>query len=201
MGWRSCFVMPAVFLLVMSFALKNTLLSQAIALADHRLGPRGHELGWRRFGRTTGSSATAVSASLRARCCRTHCAHARVRGRRHRAANGWVDAAGSAACRSHRALAEQPHPARRQPGACAPKSASRLLQLQLRSRAAAAGPFASILLEDAARIDLLRGHRRLTIRYLYEIESGRTDDCGPTERAGVADLRHVLRRDPDRRGC
>ncbi len=48
-----------------------------------------------------------------------------------------------------------------------------MLQLQLKGRVAAAGPFGSMLLDDASRSDLFAALGPMTIRYLYEIESGR----------------------------
>ena len=48
-----------------------------------------------------------------------------------------------------------------------------MLQLQLKGRVAAAGPFGSMLLDDASRTDVFAALGPMTIRYLYEIESGR----------------------------
>ena len=164
------FVMPAVFLLVMSFALKNTLLSQAIALpkagwvvedssslatiwSNDWIGRNGGE----RFG-----SRALLQDALRARRVQ---AGVIVREQ-------WVDPRGL----PHADRIELWLSNRIQPGAAGRLHAEinfSLLQLQVRSRAAAAGPFASILLEDAARIDLLAATGAMTIRYLYEIESGR----------------------------
>lgn len=49
-----------------------------------------------------------------------------------------------------------------------------MLQVQMKIAAAEAGPFASVLLSSAASSELLPEHGAPTIRYLYEIESGRT---------------------------
>jgi ABC-2 type transport system permease protein len=64
----------------------------------------------------------------------------------------------------------------------APAAAARLraelsystLRAQLKMAAAQAGPFASVLLSESASDDLLGAHGAPSIRYLYEIESGHT---------------------------
>ena len=69
-------------------------------------------------------------------------------------------------------MAEQPHPAG---GGRAPARRDQfsLLQLQIRSRVAAAGPFASVLLDRRSANAICSRPGPPTIRYLYEIESGR----------------------------
>ena len=49
-----------------------------------------------------------------------------------------------------------------------------LLQVQMKKAAAEAGPFASVLLGSADSGELLSAQGAPTVRYLYEIESGRT---------------------------
>lgn len=166
----SLFLMPAAFLLVMSFALKNSLTADSIALPhtawviedastlamtwsgdwiEHkgglRLGTRAQLQQALRAGR--------VEAGVIVR-------------------EAWAGAAGQVrADRIELWLSNRIHPA----------SAARLraevnasmLQLQIKGRIAAAGPFASALLDGATPAEGLAAPGAMSIRYLYEIESGR----------------------------
>lgn len=169
-GLAALFLMPAAFLLVMSFALKNTLTADDIALpqtgwviedasplAAHWSDDWIERHGGQRFG-----SRALLHEALRARRVQ---AGIIVR-------DDWVDPQGlPRADRIELWLSN-----RIQPAAAARLRAEisfSMLQLQVKTRAAAAGPFASILLDRAAGTDLFPALGTMNIRYLYEIESGR----------------------------
>ena len=169
-GLAVLFLMPAAFILVMSFALKNTLTSANVELP---------KTGWviedgspvaaqwakewtTRNGGERFSSRVQLQEALRSRQV---LAGVIVQAQ-------WLDDQGKPrADRIDLWLSN-----RIQPG-----SASRLraelsysmLQVQMKTAAAAAGPFASILLGSASSEELLPAAGPLRIRYLYEIESGR----------------------------
>ena len=169
-GLAALFLMPAIFLLVMSFALKNTLTSADIAL------PR---TGWvvedssplamrwasdwieRNGGQRFGSRAQLQDA-LRARRVE---AGVIVR-------DGWVSP--ESALRADRIelwLSNRIHPGAA--GRLRTDIGFSMLQLQIKNRIAAAGPFAGALLNSAKESDLVPPPGSPNIRYLYEIESGR----------------------------
>ena len=166
----SLFLMPAAFLLVMSFALKNSLTADDIALPHSAWvieDPSPLATTWsgdwieHKGGQRLGTRAQ-LQQALRAGSVE---AGVIVR-------EGWVGAPGQPrADRIELWLSHRIHPA----------SAARLraeinasmLQLQVKGRVAAAGPFASLLLEGAAPTEGLAAPGAMSIRYLYEIESGR----------------------------
>jgi ABC-2 type transport system permease protein len=169
-GLAALFLMPAIFLLVMSFALKNTLTSADIALP---------QTGWlvedsnplamlwsndwieRNGGQRFGSRALLQDA---------------LRARRVQAGvivlDGWVGPESlPRADRIELWLSNRIHPGAA--GRLRTDISFSMLQLQIKSRVAAAGPLASILLNSAKESDLVPPLGSPTIRYLYEIESGR----------------------------
>jgi len=169
-GLAVLFLMPGIFLLVMSFALKNTLTSEDIAL------PR---TGWvieeksplaanwsndwieRKGGERFASRKTLLDA------LRTRQVQAGVIVQ-----EAWVDAKGTPRIeRIELWLSNRIQPA--SAGRLRAEVTASMLQLQLKGRVAAAGPFGSMLLDDASRTDLFAALGPMTIRYLYEIESGR----------------------------
>jgi ABC-2 type transport system permease protein len=169
-GLAALFLMPAIFLLVMSFALKNTLTSADIALP---------QTGWvvedssplamrwasdwieRNGGQRFGSRAQLQDA-LRARRVE---AGVIVR-------DGWVSP--ESALRADRIelwLSNRIHPGAA--GRLRTDIGFSMLQLQIKSRIAAAGPLAGALFNSAKEGDLVPPQGSPSIRYLYEIESGR----------------------------
>jgi ABC-2 type transport system permease protein len=169
-GLAALFLMPAIFLLVMSFALKNTLTSADIALP---------QTGWlvedssplamrwasdwieRNGGQRFGSRAQ-LQEALRARHVE---AGVIVR-------DGWVSP--ESLLRADRIelwLSNRIHPGAA--GRLRSDIGFSLLQLQIKSRIAAAGPLASALLNSAKESDVVPPLGSPSIRYLYEIESGR----------------------------
>jgi ABC-2 type transport system permease protein len=168
-GLAVLFLMPAIFILVMSFALKNTLtasvdfptagwvVEDGNAVAAQWVQEWTAHHGGERF-----RSRTQLQEALRARQV---LAGVIVQA-------GWLDAQG------------RPQPDRVElwlANRIQPAAASRLraelsysmLQLQLKTAAAAAGPFASVLLGSESSGELLPSSGGLKIHYLYEIESGR----------------------------
>ena len=169
-GLAVLFLMPAVFILVMSFALKNTLTSANIALP-----PTGWVL----------EDANPIAAQWAndwvARnggerlASREHLQRA-LRDRRVQAGvivmPQWLDAQGKP--RSDHVelwLSNRVQPAAA--GRLRAELSYAMLQVQLKGAAAAAGPFASILLGNASNSELFPASGALTTRYLYEIESDR----------------------------
>ena len=168
-GLAVLFLMPALFILVMSFALKNTLTANidfpttgwviedrspiAAHWAEEWMARHGGE-------RMTGRAQ--LQQALRTRQVQ---AGVIVQA-------GWLDEQGKPrADRLEMWLGNRVQPA----------AASRLraelsysvLQAQVKMAAAAAGPFASVLLSAAANTELLPASGTLAVRYLYEIESSR----------------------------
>ena len=169
-GLAVLFLMPAAFILVMSFALKNTLSSAHVELPPtgwvlEDLGPVAaqwaHEWTLRHGGERFATRGSLQEA---------------LRSRRVQAgvivAPRWQDEQGKP-----RADRVEVWFGNR----IAPSAASRLRaelsysigQVQLKVAAAAAGPFASVLLGEATSAQLLRASGAPTLRYLYEIDSGR----------------------------
>jgi ABC-2 type transport system permease protein len=164
------FLMPAIFVLVMSFTLKNTLVARVdLPSAGWLLEDKGAPAAqwarvWReRYGASTYASRTELQAALEARVIQ---AGVIVKA-------PWLDEQGRA-----RADALEIWLGNRvQPAAAARLRAElsfSMLQAQMQRAAAEAGPFASLLLADAERTELLPQQKGPAIRYLYEIQSGRT---------------------------
>jgi ABC-2 type transport system permease protein len=168
-GLAVLFLMPAIFVLIMSFTLKNTLTARVDlpatgwVLEDGSAVARQWTTEWlaahpgRRF-----PSRKELQAALKARQVE---AGVVVRaplldkdGRpRSEALELWLSnlAQPAAAARLRAELSFS------------------LLQVRMKMAAAEAGPFASVLLASAGSGDLLSAQDAPTIRYLYEIESGR----------------------------
>ena len=168
-GLAVLFLMPAVFVLVMSFTLKNTLIahielpSTGWVLEDRSAAAAQWLREWQaRHGGTRFDSRSALQAALKTRQVE---AGVVVRA-------PWLGADG-------RPRAEQLElwlGNRVQPAAAARlrvELSFSTLQVQMKLAAAAAGPFASVLLGSAENTDLLSAEHAPAIRYLYEIESGR----------------------------
>jgi len=169
-GLAALFLMPAIFLLVMSFALKNTLTSADIALPQTGWlveDPSPLAMRWAsdwiaRNGGQRFDSRAQLQDALRARQVE---AGVIVR-------NGWVNP--ESLLRADRIelwLSNRIHPG--VAGRLRTDIGFSMLQLQIKSRIAAAGPFASTLLNSAKESDLVPPLGSPNIRYLYEIESGR----------------------------
>jgi ABC-2 type transport system permease protein len=169
-GLAVLFLMPAAFILVMSFALKNTLTSAHVEFPSTGwVIEDGSPIGAQWAGEWIARNGGARYAS------RAQLQQA-LRDRRVQAGvivqPQWLDERGA------------PRPERIElwlSNRVPPAGASRLraelaysvLQLQMKTAAAAAGPFASILLDSTASAELLPASGSMNIRYLYEIESGR----------------------------
>lgn len=167
-GLAVLFLMPAAFVLVMSFTLKNTLIAKVeLPVTGWVLEDQGaitaqwtkewlEHHGGQRF-----ASRQALREALKAR----------------RIEAGVVVGApspGSAAPRSEQLEMWLGNLV--QPAAAARLRAElsfSLSQVQMKMAAAEAGPFASVLLRSAADADLLAPQSAPKVRYLYEIESGR----------------------------
>jgi len=169
-GLAVLFLMPAVFVLVMSFTLKNTLvarvelpttgwvLEDSIPAAAQWAGEWLARHGGQRF-----ASRGELQVALKARRVE---AGVIVR-------DPWMGKDG----RPRGEQLEMWLGNRVQPAAAARLRAELMfstLQVQMKIAAAEAGPFASILLGSAASAELLPAQGAPAIRYLYEIESGRT---------------------------
>ncbi|HEY2925727.1 ABC transporter permease [Piscinibacter sp.] len=169
-GLAVLFLMPAAFILVMSFALKNTLTSANVEfpntgwviedsspIATQWAGEWIARNGGERF-----ASRTQLHEALRARQVQ---AGVIVQPQ-------WLDEQGKPRADHIQLWLSN----RIQPSAAGRLRAElsySMLQVQMKIAAAAAGPFASILLGSASSAELLPATGALTIRYLYEIESGR----------------------------
>ncbi len=169
-GLAVLFLMPAVFILVMSFALKNTLTSAnvefpATGWVIEDSGPIAAQWAKEWIARNGGERYATRAQLQEALRSRQVLAGVIVQPQ-------WLDEHGKPrADHIDLWLSNRIQPA----------GASRLraelsysmLQLQMKAAAAAAGPFASILLDSASSAELLPASGSLKIRYLYEIESGR----------------------------
>jgi ABC-2 type transport system permease protein len=169
-GLAVLFLMPAAFILVMSFALKNTLSpvqvpfpSTGWVLEDGGGIARQWSADW--IARN-GGERFASRAQL----------HDALRAKRVQAgvivAPQWLDEHGQP--RTDRVELWLGN--RVQPAAAARLRAEisyAMLQVQMKGAAAAAGPFASILLGSTTNSELFPATGGLTTRYLYEIDSGR----------------------------
>ena len=169
-GLAVLFLMPAIFILVMSFALKNTLTSANVSLpptgwviedggpiAAHWAGEWIARNGGERF-----ASRTQLQQALRDRRVQAGViVNADWLDDKSRPRNDAIEL-----WLSNRV---QPSSA----GRLRAELAFSMLQLPIKSAAAAAGPFASILLGSSVSTELYPTSGGLTIRYLYEIDSGR----------------------------
>ena len=169
-GLGTLFLMPAIFVLVMSFTLKNTLTAKidlpVTGWVQEDTGPFASQ--WLRewLERYPGQKFSSRSELQDALKDFKVDAGVVVRSPLLNAANGRPEA---------RQL-EMWLGQRIQPAAAARLRAElsfTLLQAQMKRSAAEAGPFGSTLLEGAAAGQLLDGDDGVQIRYLYEIESGR----------------------------
>jgi ABC-2 type transport system permease protein len=169
-GLGVLFLMPAIFVLVMSFTLKNTLIAKidlpVTGWVQEDTGPVATQwsAGWiERHGGKRFASRDELRAALKARQVQ---AGVVVRSpllgddRRPRAdqlemwLGNLVQPAAAARLRAELSFS--------------------LLQVQLKMAAAEAGPFASVLLASSGSGDLLSAQGAPAVRYLYEIDSGRT---------------------------
>ncbi|MGK2952750.1 MAG: ABC transporter permease, partial [Thiobacillus sp.] len=168
-GLAVLFLMPAIFVLVMSFTLKNTLvarvempttgwvLEDGISAAAQWAGEWLERHDGQRF-----ASRDELQAALKSRRVE---AGVVVRA-------PWLGSDG----RPRGEQVEMWLGNRVEPAAAARLRTElmfSLLQVQMKIAAAEAGPFASMLLSGAASAELLPAQGAPSIRYLYEIESGR----------------------------
>jgi ABC-2 type transport system permease protein len=169
-GLSALFLMPAIFVLVMSFTLKNTL----TAKVDLPLA------GWVQ---EDGSAfATQWSREWLARhpgprfATRQELQHALATRQVEAGVVVRAPLLDPASSRPDSRQLEMWLGQRVQPAAAARLRAElsfSLLQAQMKRAAAEAGPFAGVLLDSAAGADLLAADGGVAVRYLYEIESGR----------------------------
>lgn len=167
-GLAVLFLMPAAFVLVMSFTLKNTLVAKVdLPVTGWVLEDKGAVVaqwtkewlernGGRRF-----ESREALQAALKARQVEAGVVVA-------------APAAGAAALRGDQLEMWLGNLV--QPAAAArlrTELSFSIAQAQVKVAAAQAGPFASVLLQGGGNTDLLSPQGAPKIRYLYEIESGR----------------------------
>jgi ABC-2 type transport system permease protein len=169
-GLWALFLMPAIFVLVMSFTLKNTLsakvdlpLSGWVQEDESPFARQwSHEWLLRHPG-TVFADRVALQQALAARQVE---AGVVVRTQLLDGTTGRPDSRRLEMWLGHRV----------QPAAAARLRAElsfSLLQAQTKRAAAEAGPFAGVLLESASSTDLLAADGGVAVRYLYEIESGR----------------------------
>ncbi len=169
-GLAVLFFMPAIFVLVMSFTLKNTL----IARVDIPV------IGW--VLEDTGTAATQWTSEWLERYAgrRFETREALLEALKSRQVEAgvivrapWLDQEG----RPRNEQLEMWLGNRIQPAVAARLRAElnfSLLQVQMKMAAAEAGPFASVLLNSSINDELLPNVGMPKVRYLYEIESGRT---------------------------
>ncbi|HSV84881.1 MAG TPA: ABC transporter permease [Ramlibacter sp.] len=168
-GLAALFLMPAIFVLVMSFTLKNTLTAQVDlpptgwVLADSSPFAAQWAKDW--LARHPGPRFADAQALRRALKAGQVEAGVVVRAPLLDAASGRPDSRRLEMWLGNRV----------QPAAAARLRAElsfSLLQAQMKRAAAASGPFSGALLEGASG-DLLAADTGVAVRYLYEIESGR----------------------------
>lgn len=168
-GLAVLFLMPAVFVLVMSFTLKNTLIARVElprtgwVLEDSSPIARQWSGEWLALhGGQPFASRKELQAALKARqveagvVVRSPLLGADGRPRSEQLEmwlGNLVQPAAAARLRAELSFS--------------------LRQVQMKMAAAEAGPFASVLLSSAASSELLSAQAAPTVRYLYEIESGR----------------------------
>ena len=169
-GLAVLFLMPAAFILVMSFALKNTLTSAVVefpktgwVVEDSSPTAAQWATEWTlRNGGERFASRAQLQEALRARQVQ---AGVIVQPQ-------WLDDQGKPrADRIELWLGNRIQPA--VAGRLRAELSYSMLQVQMKMAAAAAGPFASILLGGSTSAELLPASRTLQVRYLYEIDSGR----------------------------
>jgi ABC-2 type transport system permease protein len=168
-GLAVLFFMPALFLLIMSFTLKNTLVEDiGMPSIGFVLEDTGHVAAqWsREWTARHGGQRFATSGELRAALkSRTVDAGVIVR-------SPWAGADG----RPQLKQMELWLGSRTQPAAAArlrTELALSVLKAQMKIAAAEAGPFAGVLLEGAGESSSIGAPGALPIRYMYELESGR----------------------------
>jgi ABC-2 type transport system permease protein len=167
-GLAAIFLMPAIFVLVMSFTLKNTLTAKVdlpIAgwvVEDKSAAVVQWNKEWReQHGGTLFASRQALREALKARQVQAGvvvlAAPAGSTGPRQDQLELWLGnlAAPAAAGRLRAELSFS------------------IYQAHMKVAAAEAGPFASVLLRDSGDNQLLSGQGGPKVRYLYELESGR----------------------------
>ena len=169
-GLAVLFLMPAIFVLVMSFTLKNTLVARielpaaGWVLEDRSPAAAQWVSEWlARHGGQRFASRDALKVALKTRQVE---AGVVVR-------ESWLGADG----RPRAERLEMWLGNRVQPAAAARLRAElsfSMLRVPLKVAAAEAGPFASVMLGGDADMDLLSVKNSPAIRYLYEIESGRS---------------------------
>lgn len=169
-GLAVLFFMPAIFVLVMSFTLKNTLIARVDipvigwVLEDTGTAPTQWSSEW--LERYTGRRFETREALLKALKSRQVEAGVIIRA-------PWLDQDG----RPRNEQLEIWLGNRMQPAVAARLRTElnfSLLQVQMKMAAAEAGPFASVLLNSSTNDELLPNVGAQKVRYLYEIESGRT---------------------------
>lgn len=169
-GLATLFLMPAIFVLVMSFTLKNTLTAKVdLPLAgwvQEDSSPFANQWSREWQARHPGPRFADPQALQQALKARQVEAGVVVRAPLLDAATGRPDTRKLEMWLGNRV----------QPAAAARLRAElsfSLLQAQMKRAAAEAGPFAGVLLDSAAGGDLLAADGGVAVRYLYEIESGR----------------------------
>ncbi|HSW20752.1 MAG TPA: ABC transporter permease [Ramlibacter sp.] len=169
-GLSALFLMPAIFVLVMSFTLKNTLTAKVdLPLAgwvQEDASPFATQWSREWLARHPGAVFADRAALQQALATRQVEAGVVVRAPLLDVSTGRPDSRRLEMWLGHRV----------QPAAAARLRAElsfSLLQAQMKRAAAEAGPFAGVLLDSAATGDLLAADSGVAVRYLYEIESGR----------------------------
>lgn len=169
-GLAVLFFMPAIFVLVMSFTLKNTLIARVdipvIGWVLEDTGSAATQWTSEWLERYTGRRFETREALLQALKSRQVEAGVIVRA-------PWLGQDG----RPRNDQLEMWLGNRIQPAVAARLRAElnfSLLQVQMKMAAAEAGPFASVLLNSSTSDELLPNLGNPKVRYLYEIESGRT---------------------------
>jgi ABC-2 type transport system permease protein len=169
-GLAVLFLMPAIFLLVMSFAWKNTLTSAVIALPQTGWlveDPSPVAMQWSDDWIARNGGQRFASRQQLQDALRTRRVEAGVI-----VLEGWIGPESlPRADRIELWLSNRIHPGAA--GRLRSEISFSMLQLQIKNRVAAAGPLASVLLNDTKEGGLASPLASPNIRYLYEIESGR----------------------------
>jgi ABC-2 type transport system permease protein len=168
-GLIALFMMPAAFVLIMSFTLKNTLIADVVLPATGWVNEDSSPpaVQWSREWLTRPFVHSYSSRDALRQALRSNEIGAGVIAR-----NGVLQPPGSARVD----VIEMWLGNRVQPAAAARLRVElnySIFQAQMKIAAAEAGPFASVLLSGASASDWLPQRDGLTVRYLYEIESGR----------------------------
>jgi ABC-2 type transport system permease protein len=169
-GLAVLFLMPAAFILVMSFTLKNTLITRVElprtgwVVEEEGAAARQWVLAWMdRHGGERFADRAALQVALK-----TKRVEAGVLVKKP-----WAGADGQPLAGQLELWLGN----RVQPAAAARLRVEltvSMLRAKMRMAAAEAGPFASLLMDEAADVDLLSADHSPRVRYLYEIESGRS---------------------------